>query len=145
MHTKTQGPVTGGRTHRGFTLIELLVAMSIGLIIVNVAFTALHFTRKFVRKGEAIGAKNDVMQSMMLWCLTASSGGLDPNQYPTLPQYRLMAGRLTSMSIAKDSRVFYKAEALQYSKSQLNLTGETYDASLKMWYTVSGVLYFPRP
>jgi prepilin-type N-terminal cleavage/methylation domain-containing protein len=135
---------------RGFTLIELLVAMSIGLIIMNVAFTALYFTRKFVRKGEAIGAKNDAMQSMMLWCLSPN-GTCPPAHYPTGPQYRLVGGKLTSVSITGDTRPYMKAQAVAYTDIKTNPTNdpskpldisETVDG--KTWYyTVVGTLYFP--
>jgi len=62
--------------------------MSIGLIIVNVAFTALYFTRKFVRKGEEIGSKNDAVLSMMHWCLQK----ITPEEYPNGPQFRRIGG-----------------------------------------------------
>jgi prepilin-type N-terminal cleavage/methylation domain-containing protein len=99
---------------RGFTLIELLVAMSIGLIIMNVAFTALYFTRKFIRKGELLGAKNDAMQSAMLWCMTKVADGTDSmvgddatgtnNLYPSAGQYRLTRVRLTKLPVSDGAK-----------------------------------------
>jgi prepilin-type N-terminal cleavage/methylation domain-containing protein len=131
---------------KAFTLIELLVAMSIGLIIMNVAFTALYFTRKFVRKGEVIGAKNDAMQSMMIWCMT----NVDPTTYPTGPQFRQVGGRLTANNITDAARAgkIFKAEALQYYNSQKEApTGATVtlDATVGKYYSVVGILYVAKP
>ena len=121
--------------------------MSIGLIIMNVAFTALHFTRKFVRKGEVIGAKNDAMQSMMLWCLTQDN---PDTTYPVGPQFRMMGGKLTLMTGSLDktgaTRIFYKAEARQYYNSQQEApSGSVKEpAPVDKYYSVAGTLYFAK-
>lgn len=143
-------PRRTGATVMGFTLIELLVAMSIGLIIMNVAFTALHFTRKFVRKGETIGAKNDVMQSMMLWCQTQPSPA---STYPAGPQTRLMGGRITQHPQGIDffdaqRRIIYKLEALQFYNTEEEAPKDI-SRPLPLiggkCYSVAGTLYACEP
>lgn len=108
--------ITLTRHGRGFTLIELLVAMSIGLIIMNVAFTALHFTRKFVKKGEIIGAKNEIVQSCMLWKISKGTISGYPNN---IPQFRLMGADFTGSATTSTSvvpEIFSTVILKDYSK-----------------------------
>lgn len=118
----------------GFTLIELLVAMSIGLIIMNVAFTALFFTRKFVRKGEEIGAKNDIMQSMMVWSLYSKG----TSSYPSGPQTRRMAGKFDG-TVSVSSKTFNVARVYKY----IDAAGK--NVSTEAEAQLVGTLYFPAP
>ncbi len=68
------------QARRGFTLIELMAAMAISLVIINTAFLAMNQIRKCVVAGETIGARNDVVQSQILWLMTQRPAGAYPSE-----------------------------------------------------------------
>jgi prepilin-type N-terminal cleavage/methylation domain-containing protein len=54
----------------GFTLTELMVATAVSAYMISMAFAALSFTSRAIRRGEDLGARNQCLQSSLLWSLS---------------------------------------------------------------------------
>lgn len=55
----------------GFTLTEIMVATAVSAYMISMAFAALNFTNKAIRRGEDLGARNQCLQSTLLWSLSS--------------------------------------------------------------------------
>jgi hypothetical protein len=98
------------KTKSGFTLTEMLTALAVGMFVLNIAFASFFFTQKFVRKTEALGSKNDVLKSRILWLMTTRSD----SKYPIGSQFRQIG--VASMNYADGpDKGYAKVELTDYS------------------------------
>lgn len=66
-----------GCNRQGFTLVELLVALGVGMYIVGLAFAALSFISKAIRRADILAAKTDAAQQLILWSMMERASNLN--------------------------------------------------------------------
>jgi len=64
---------------KGFTLTEILVAVSVSAYMISIAFAALLYTSKAVKRGEELQSRSAALQHAILWYMSGrAASDLDP-------------------------------------------------------------------
>lgn len=79
---------------KGFTLMEVLIAMGIGLLIMNIAYSIIFFTRKSIARVDRIGQVAALMDDMIRWSVGPMNNNIGTCNFPWSIQGNLMAASI---------------------------------------------------